>query len=165
MRTIPALAAALALLLPACVTQVAPGNAGRVDAGEQGELAGQARIAADAEAGINAARAAAGLAPLAADPRLRRAAAAHAADMAARGYFDHTSPSGTTPADRVAATGYDGCLIAENIARGQADAAAVVQSWQNSPGHRANNLNPQLTQLGVAEGAGKTWVAVFARPC
>jgi hypothetical protein len=40
----------------------------------------------------------------------------------------------------------------------------VVADWMTSPGHRANILNPQVTQYGFA-GAGSVWVLVLARPC
>ncbi|MEK8172713.1 CAP domain-containing protein [Streptomyces sp. M19] len=40
-------------------------------------------------------------------------------------------------------------LGGENIARGQATAQAVMDSWMNSPGHRANILNCEYRTLGV----------------
>ena len=48
---------------------------------------------------------------------------------------------------------------AENIARGQQDAAEVMESWMTSAGHRANILNCSLTRLGVgvAQGSGGPW--------
>lgn len=50
-------------------------------------------------------------------------------------------------------------LGGENIARGQADAAAVMQAWMNSPGHRANILNCDFKTLGVGVhlGSGGPW--------
>lgn len=114
---------------------------------------------------INAERNAAGLPSLTWSDRLATAAATHAADLVARGYFSHVAPDGNTPADRVRVTGYSACLVAENIAQGQADAAAVTQGWMNSPGHRANNLRRDATEIGAARSDGPTWVAVFARPC
>ncbi|MGH1552957.1 CAP domain-containing protein [Streptomyces sp. L7] len=35
------------------------------------------------------------------------------------------------------------------MARGQADAAAVMDAWMNSPGHKANILNCDFKTLGV----------------
>lgn len=55
--------------------------------------------------------------------------------------------------------------VGENIAAGYRSAAAVVRAWLNSPGHRANILNPDFTRigLGLAASAGGTryWVQDF----
>lgn len=40
-------------------------------------------------------------------------------------------------------------VCGENIAHGQKTPEAVVTSWMNSPGHRANILNKNYTHLGV----------------
>ncbi|NEE25044.1 CAP domain-containing protein, partial [Streptomyces sp. SID7982] len=47
----------------------------------------------------------------------------------------------------------------ENIARGQADAQAVVEGWMNSEGHRANILNCDYKTIGIGvhEGSGGPW--------
>jgi uncharacterized protein YkwD len=78
--------------------------------------------------------------------------------MAARGFFDHTDPDGATPWDRAEKAGISD-LGGENIARGQADAAAVMEAWMNSPGHRANILNCDFKTLGVGVhfGSGGPW--------
>lgn len=89
--------------------------------------------------------------------------------MAARGYFDHTSPEGEGPGTRVAEAGYSGRGWGENIAQGYGSAQAVVDGWMNSPGHRANILNCDFNELGVgyAEGSsrgnvpGIYWTQVF----
>ncbi|MGY1741997.1 MULTISPECIES: CAP domain-containing protein [unclassified Blastococcus] len=106
---------------------------------------------------VNRERAAAGCGAVVADAGLAAVARAHSADMRDRGYFDHTDPDGRDPFDRAAAAGQS--ARAENIARGQADAAAVMASWMDSPGHRANILDCGLTRLGVgvAEGPGGPW--------
>ena len=50
----------------------------------------------------------------------------------------------------------------ENIAIGYATPEAVVNAWMNSPGHRANILNPSYTQLGVGYVAdGSYWTQEF----
>jgi uncharacterized protein YkwD len=113
---------------------------------------------------INAARARSGCPALRYDSRLATAARAHSDDMAARGYFDHTSPDGVTPWDRAKAAGY-AQPSAENIAAGQATPAAAVTAWLNSPGHRANILNcsSRATGVGFAQG-GKLryyWTELF----
>jgi len=92
------------------------------------------------------------------DPALAAVARAHSADMRDRGFFDHTNPSGQSPWDRATAAGIT-YARAENIARGQADAAAVMAAWMGSAGHRANILNCELGRLGtgVATGSGGPW--------
>ncbi|WNV74868.1 CAP domain-containing protein [Geodermatophilus sp. DSM 44513] len=107
---------------------------------------------------VNQARAAAGCAPVTADPALAAVARAHSADMRDRDYFSHTSPEGLSPFDRAERAGID-YSRAENIAYGQADAAEVVEAWLDSPGHRANILDCDLGRLGVgvAEGVGGPW--------
>jgi uncharacterized protein YkwD len=112
---------------------------------------------------VNRERATAGCAPVVADAGLAGVARAHSADMRDRGYFSHTTPEGLGPFDRARAAGV-GYARAENIARGQADPAAVMQSWMNSAGHRANILDCSLTKLGVgvAEGSnGPWWTQMF----
>ncbi|WP_091108894.1 CAP domain-containing protein [Geodermatophilus dictyosporus] len=107
---------------------------------------------------VNQERAAAGCGPVAADAALAAVARAHSADMRDRGYFSHDTPEGLDPFDRARAAGVT-YARAENIAAGQRDAAAVMASWMDSPGHRTNILNCSLTKLGVgvAEGSGGPW--------
>jgi uncharacterized protein YkwD len=90
-----------------------------------------------------------GLSPLRWNDTLASVARAHSADMANRGYFDHTNPDGLSPFDRMTNAGYLYSSAAENIAAGQYTPQAVVDGWMNSPGHRANILNAGLTELGV----------------
>ncbi|WUH90676.1 CAP domain-containing protein [Streptomyces sp. NBC_00433] len=107
---------------------------------------------------VNKERATAGCKPLTASSSLDGLAQAFSDDMAARGFFDHTDPDGHTPWDRAKARGITN-LGGENIARGQADAEAVMTAWMNSPGHRANILNCDYTTLGVGIhfGTGGPW--------
>ncbi|MET8633915.1 CAP domain-containing protein [Streptomyces sp. NPDC057746] len=127
--------------------------------------AGLARTADEVLALTNAERAAAGLPPLAADPRLTAAAQAHSADMVTRDFYAHTSPEGREPWDRAAAAGSRHRAVGENIACGQRSPTEVVRGWMNSPGHRANILKPAFTHLGVgfAGGgrAGTYWTQLF----
>jgi uncharacterized protein YkwD len=107
---------------------------------------------------VNQERAKVGCSPVAANSSLSKLAEAFSDDMALRGFFDHTDPDGATPWDRAAQAGIIG-LGGENIARGQSDAAAVMEAWMNSPGHRANILNCDFKTLGVGVhlGAGGPW--------
>jgi uncharacterized protein YkwD len=108
--------------------------------------------------------------PLAYSSRLERAAAAHARDMARRGALDHRGADGSTPGERVRRAGYRWLAVAENVAAGQRDADAVVRSWLASPGHCANIMGGEFSEMGVAfatnaaSEAGIYWAQVFALP-
>ncbi|AKN73252.1 RNA polymerase [Streptomyces sp. PBH53] len=108
---------------------------------------------------VNKERAAAGCGPVTEDPQLDRAAQGHSDDMAARGFFDHTDPDGDGPGERITAAGYRWSTYGENIAKGQQTPQAVMDSWMNSPGHRANILNCSFKNIGVGvhDGAGGPW--------
>lgn len=105
---------------------------------------------------VNSERSKKGLSPLSWRDDLGNSARYHAADMGIEDYFDHNSH------DRTAAGGlkyvcdtwerikpFASSPGAENIAAGQAAPEAVMDSWMNSPGHRANILNGDLKYLGV----------------
>ncbi|MET9891391.1 CAP domain-containing protein [Streptomyces sp. NPDC006465] len=107
---------------------------------------------------VNDERAKVGCSPVAANSALSGLAQTFSEDMASRDFFDHTDPSGLSPWDRAAKAGITS-LGGENIARGQADAAAVMEAWMNSPGHKANILNCDFKTLGVGAhfGSGGPW--------
>ncbi|MEU0008748.1 sigma-70 family RNA polymerase sigma factor [Streptomyces sp. NPDC006314] len=108
---------------------------------------------------VNKERAAVGCGPLTEDRQLEEAAQSHSDDMAARTFFDHTNPDGADPARRITEAGYRWSTEGENIAQGQQTAEAVMESWMNSPGHRANILNCSFKDIGVGvhKGAGGPW--------
>ncbi|MGW3122592.1 CAP domain-containing protein [Streptomyces sp. NPDC001107] len=107
---------------------------------------------------VNEERAKVGCSAVSANSTLSELAEKFSDAMAADGFFDHTDPSGASPWDRAAKLGITN-LGGENIARGQADAAAVMEAWMNSPGHRANILNCDFKTLGVGVhfGSGGPW--------
>ncbi len=116
---------------------------------------------------VNSQRSQAGCGPLTMDGKLTTAAQAHSDDMANRNFFDHASPEGYHADHRIEAAGYRWSSWGENIARGQKDPAAVMESWMNSPGHRANILNCSFKQIGVGVrtgSGGPWWTQVFASP-
>jgi uncharacterized protein YkwD len=122
-------------------------------------------------AAANRARAAAGLSALQDEPRLDRAAQGWAEFCARAGTLSHFGPAGTTDADpwtRARAAGFPATYqnLNENAAAGQRSAAEAMQDWLQSPGHRANLLNPKWTNVGggMATGADGTmyWVQDFA---
>jgi hypothetical protein len=98
---------------------------------------------------INAYRAANGIGPLTASPLLDAVAYDHSADMAARQYFDHVTPEGASPFDRMRSAGYDGGAMGENLAAGNADAGATFEQWRTSPHHNAAMLNGAYHVIGI----------------
>ena len=99
-----------------------------------------------------------GLEPLALSPALSDAAQEYSQVLATTGCFEHTCGPVPNFADRAGQSGYTGwSALGENIAAGFPSAEAVVTSWMNSPGHRANILSPTFTEIGVGmvKGGGK----------
>ncbi|MFJ8544292.1 CAP domain-containing protein [Streptomyces sp. NPDC093586] len=123
-----------------------------------GTLSEQAAAEAQVLELVNDERAEAGCSPVAANSALRELAEDFSRAMATQDFFDHTDPAGATPWDRAEAAGISS-LGGENIARGQADAQAVMDSWMDSPGHKANILNCDFRTLGVGVhfGPGGPW--------
>lgn len=95
---------------------------------------------------------------------LQSSAYEHAAQMAARNLFSHTSLDGRELRDRALATGYDYAILGENIAAGQVDVRAVIQAWLTSPSHCKQMLHAEFTEVAVACVAkpnsfyGRYWV-------
>lgn len=136
-------------------------------------------IAAEVLKRINAARSAArhcgqrqfaAAPPLSLNADLTQAAASHARDMLAHNYFQHRGSDGSTPAARVAATGYGARLVGENIAFGPPTVASAVAGWLASPEHCQNIMDPRFQQTGAAVAASRKgrpriyWVEDFAQP-
>lgn len=132
----------------------------KAPAAEPTQAAVSTQAAAEAEVLrlVNEERAKVGCSAVAASSSLTGLAEAFSAAMQEQDFFDHTDPSGASPWDRAAKLGITS-LGGENIARGQADPAAVMEAWMNSPGHRANILNCDFKTLGVGVqfGAGGPW--------
>lgn len=99
----------------------------------------------------NAERVNVGLLPLANNSRLNIVATKRLDDMFTNQYFSHDAPDGTTYVDLIENVGYPYSRIGENIALGDfSTSAGIVTAWMNSPGHRANMLNGNYTEIGVA---------------
>lgn len=98
---------------------------------------------------LNEARRTAGAQPVVADSELRRVAAGHTEDMVDHGFFGHVSPSQGTPQDRVLRSGIMISVFGENIASASTPEDAHT-GLMESPGHRANMLNPAFTHVGIA---------------
>ena len=97
---------------------------------------------------VNQERAKAGLAPLAPDPEFREVARRHSTDMFQRGYFAHATPEGRSPFDRMREAGYTFRTAGENLALAPTLTIAHT-GLMNSPGHRANILQPQFGRVGI----------------
>ncbi len=105
------------------------------------------------------------------NPILVRAAQLKANDMATKGYFAHQSPDGHSPWYWFSEAGYDFSYAGENLAVNFTDSSDVNAAWMNSPSHRANILNSNFTEIGIAtaegiyNGKATTFVVeMFGRP-
>lgn len=102
------------------------------------------------EAETNVQRSENGLPPLDASERLRDSACAKADDMIARDYWGHTAPDGSGgPSTFIREAGVDYSRAAENLFYSSTGGPDPVANWMQSPGHRENILDPDLTRVGV----------------
>lgn len=87
-------------------------------------------------------------------PLLQVAAQEKADDMVTDNYFAHTSPAGLTPWYWFEQVGYSFTYAGENLAVNFSDSQDVTNAWMNSPEHRANILNGNFTNIGIATAQG-----------
>lgn len=121
-------------------------------------------IVANALIGLtNSARTSSSEMTLANNTLLDKAAALKAEDMAKKGYFAHTSPTGITPWYWFQEAGYRFKYAGENLAVNFVDSQDVMNAWMRSPNHRENILDPHFTEIGigVAQGAYQGRKAIF----
>jgi uncharacterized protein YkwD len=88
------------------------------------------------------------ISPVKADPELTLVARAHSTDMFARGYFSHYTPEKKDPFDRMKRAGVKFQTAGENLALGRT-LRICHAGLMNSPGHKANILNPAFGRLGI----------------
>jgi len=124
---------------------------------------------------VNRERTSRGLNALTVDPLLIQDAREHSAEMCTLNYFDHRSPTSgmTMPMDRYlkalertnqSTPAY--VLVGENIyycsvLNAQYSIEYAHQSLMNSPGHRANILEPRFEKIGIGtyrNAKGEFWV-------
>ncbi len=106
---------------------------------------------------VNNEREAHGESALRANAKLQRAAQGHSEEMASEDYFSHYAPDGSTPLERMRASGYIyssqiGYEVGENIAWGTlwlTTPEAIVNAWMASPEHRANILDGRYRDSGI----------------
>src|SRR2546430_9280324 len=103
---------------------------------------------------LNRERAAQGLSALQWDDVLFKAARRHALRMANLTRLEHQLPSESNLEGRLAEAGARFSVIAENIAIGP-NPPIIHAGWMDSPGHRNNILDPQLTSVGIAAVRGQ----------
>lgn len=114
---------------------------------------------------VNELRASVGVAPLTRSNALTQSALVRSKEMLSSGIFEHTRPDGTSFQTAIDQAGYKWSRIGENIAYCSGysiDQLADVffDGWKNSPGHYANMVKPEFTQIGIAiAGDGKTTYA------
>jgi uncharacterized protein YkwD len=114
--------------------------------------------------------------PVAVSDELTATARYFANHMARNDEYGHTA-DGNQPSDRAKRHGYDFCIVLENIAhafdsRGfdaEPLADKFFTGWKESPGHRKNMLDPDVTETGVAVARSETTghyyaVQLFGRP-
>jgi uncharacterized protein YkwD len=124
---------------------------------------------------VNKERTSRGLNALTVDPTLIKVARGHSEEMCRLNYFDHHSPTAgiVTPMDRYMKALHETggstpeyVLVGENIYycsifNDQYNVAYGHQSLMNSPGHRANILEPRFVKIGVGtyrDAKGEFWV-------
>jgi uncharacterized protein YkwD len=116
-----------------------------------------------------------GVQPVQGEARLTDAARSFASYLASTGKLEHDA-DGTTPPERVKKRGYGFCIVAENLGLEYSSGGFTpdrlsrnfIDGWSASPTHRANMLEPEITQIGVGVSRSKSGeyyaVQVFARP-
>lgn len=166
MLRIPALFAAIALVLAGCATPPPPtmGPDGRplprvyrISAGETAEV--QFRMLDS----VNALRQAAGAGPVELNAQLTAAAATHSRDMSVQNRPWHFGSDGSSPIDRARRAGYTGIFLGEAISETYETEVETLAAWMEEPGSRSVILDPKAIMMGFAwfqENNGKIWWAL-----
>lgn len=111
---------------------------------------------------VNQERTSRGLKPLVWDTELLAVARDHARDMFKRGYFAHETPEGIDPFQRMDAAGITYRTAGENLALAPSLDIAH-EGLMNSPGHRANILNPDFGRVGIGVLDGGVYGKMFVQ--
>jgi len=82
------------------------------------------------------------------DENLGAVARGHSQDMVNRAFFQHKSPDGHSPANRIHQAGIKATASGENIAKAT-DVESAHTNLMASPGHRQNILASEYTHVGV----------------
>ncbi|MBE9019831.1 CAP domain-containing protein [Chroococcidiopsidales cyanobacterium LEGE 13417] len=111
-----------------------------------------AKMEAEIRQRINDIRQQNNLNPLEHNESLAQVARDYSRQMAREDFFSHTSPSGSTPAQRVSAAGITYLMVGENLFRSTNvpnPISSSVKGWMDSPGHRENILRSAFNQTGI----------------
>lgn len=111
---------------------------------------------------VNRERAAAGLKKLVMDPEMRNLARMQSRDMFARGYFSHVNPDGLDPFERMRRLGIQFAEAGENLAMAPTVRIAH-EGLMNSPGHRANILDPNFGRVGIGICSSRVYGLMFSQ--
>ena len=109
-----------------------------------------------------------GLGGLSVDPELMRAAEAQSQAMAAKNKLDH-NVAGTLD-KRIKASGFNAGTAVENVSAGYHTLAEAFSGWRDSPPHKANMLNRDVTKMGIAATYAPNskykvfWTLILASP-
>jgi uncharacterized protein YkwD len=107
-------------------------------------------------ADLNGLRKEHGLAPLRVSTSLSAAARQHSSEMAARGYFSHSSANGSSFDKRISRYYPMGrsrfWSVGENLlwSSPDVDAGGALEMWWNSPEHRKNMLTGRWREIGIS---------------
>ena len=109
-----------------------------------------------------------GLGGVTVDPTLMRLATEQALVMAQRDRLGHDVAGAF--GQRIAGSGYDAKSAYENVGAGYHTLAEAFSGWRGSPGHRANMLQRNVTQIGIASAYAPGskykvfWALILATP-
>ena len=109
-----------------------------------------------------------GLGAVTVDPKLMRLASEQAQAMAARDRLGHDVAGDF--GRRIAGSGYDARSAYENVGAGYHTLAEAFSGWRGSPGHRANMLQRNVSQIGIAAAYAPRskykvfWALILASP-
>jgi uncharacterized protein YkwD len=120
---------------------------------------------------MNEYRADEGLPPLTLEKRLTAAADDRMRHMEEEAYWSHTSPDGISPFTWVKVRAYQFHKVGENLANGFETARVLLESWMESPGHRANIMSADFEDVGISiidgstkgPATGKSIVVLFGK--
>lgn len=98
---------------------------------------------------VNKERKKRGISSLKVDTSLKEYTHFRSNDMAMVNYFGHSSPKYGRWANFLYTGEYKFSFAGENLAAGYMTAKDFVQGWMDSPGHKANMLNPRFEKISV----------------
>jgi uncharacterized protein YkwD len=104
---------------------------------------------------------------------LTRSAESYASELSRDDRFSHVGADGSTPEQRIAASGYRPVLVGENLAAGQPTVAEAVGDWRRSSSHLATMTDPRFRHVGFGYQRARSpkyatfWVQHFGSggPC